>query len=127
MPGSGISHPPGIGPITLSPPNVYPPSVDRSNTSPAGPAHARYTSPLTPTAGTTPSTVPSLSLASPGESETCTGGVNVRAPSRDRENQMWVLWSGSELPYTSNRVHATYTFPRCGESSASSTPTHGLS
>src|SRR5829696_8053603 len=51
-PSTGMSQPPGMLPITLSFPNVRPPSIDLSSTRPSGPAHTTYTSPFGPTAAT---------------------------------------------------------------------------
>src|SRR6185369_11909643 len=68
-PSTEKSQPPGMLPITLSLPNVKPPSSDLSITRPSGPAHTTYTSPFGPTAGTAPSTVLSPSRQSPPVSE----------------------------------------------------------
>ena len=83
-PAAGYDHP-GVWSATFtSVPNENPPSSDLSHRMPCGPAHATYTSPRGPTAGTAPSTVPESSCALPDLSEIRTGGANDLPPSRDR-------------------------------------------
>src|SRR5262245_35108286 len=92
------SQPPGMSLMTLSTPNLKPPSVDRSQTSPCGPAQTTYTSPLGPTAGTAPITVLLLSRQSPGISEMRCAGANDLPSSRERDTNTWLLCSGFLLP-----------------------------
>ncbi len=113
--------------MTRSVPKVHPPSRERSKTIPRGPAQATYTSPPGPTAGTAPSTVSSLSTAFPPLSEIRMGTEKLSPPSTDREKRIWVESLGFLLPYTSNRVQATYTLPRWGESWTLSVTNQGLS
>ena len=46
------------------------------------------------------------------------GTANERPPSVDREKWISLRQSGRRLPYSSKRVHATYTWPRRGDASA---------
>src|SRR6188472_2114671 len=98
-------HPAGKSEITFSFDQVLPPSNDLLKTKPFGPAHATYTCPLGPTAGTAPSTVLSLSLQSPPCWSILNAGDQVIPPSEDFENKMCELSSGLVLSYLSNRVH----------------------
>src|SRR5262245_30640062 len=68
-----------------------------------------------------------LSRASPGVSEILCGTANDLPASVDRKKYILLFCSLLALPYTSNRVQATYKFPLCGESFEESALIHGLS